>query len=312
MAAQSLRREKEHLCAQVFIKGVKMIRYNQMPRFLWALLPIVLMLTFPLAKIQGYQLFFLVNEDFDSNIGGWYTCLDNRLDGTPVTPGTVEWSSDYGGSAHMTVSGAPSYIGLLGFTNTAIYPGDTLRCRTTHTEFVNANLGFWIGGKGGEWNDFCEGIAWVHPAGTYDTSFTVMRFYPPGAPILIYLVTWPGSGEAWFHYVQLHPATGILESKGSFKPGSYNPTKHSKAYPVPTTENLTISFELPFSLPTEIKIFDCSGSLVKELKTMGKKGTNLINWNGSDNNGVKVGTGVYYYKANAGSINESGKIVVTK
>ncbi len=87
----------------------------------------------------------------------------------------------------------------------------------------------------------------------------------------------------------------------------------SQNYPNPFNPETVISFQLSaFSFVT-LKVYDVLGrevaSLVNEEKPAGRY---QINWNGTDNFGGKVTSGVYFYTLKAGNFSSVRKMVVLK
>ncbi len=84
-------------------------------------------------------------------------------------------------------------------------------------------------------------------------------------------------------------------------------------YPNPFNPSTTIEFQLPVNGFVELKVYDVAGrevaTLVSEMKNAG---THRIAWNAVDNQGVKVSSGVYFYRINAGQFNQIKKMVLLK
>jgi hypothetical protein len=66
-------------------------------------------------------------------------------------------------------------------------------------------------------------------------------------------------------------------------------------YPNPFNPSTTLEYEIPKSGLVEINIFNIQGRLVKRLEnSVRPAGIQKIMWNGQDNNGAKVASGVYF------------------
>ena len=85
--------------------------------------------------------------------------------------------------------------------------------------------------------------------------------------------------------------------------------KHITNYPNPFNPSTTISFNLQKAgKDTKIAIYNLKGQKVRELKLSNAKiGENKIIWNGKDDSGKKVASGVYLY-----SLIQDGKMLKTK
>jgi len=73
-------------------------------------------------------------------------------------------------------------------------------------------------------------------------------------------------------------------------------------YPNPVKSNTNISFSLPKNTKeAEIRIYNIKGQLIKKFKMQNAKcGMNSMVWNGTDKNGKKVVSGLYFYKLTTG------------
>jgi hypothetical protein len=164
---------------------------------------------------------YLVNPEFEASLNRWWALYENS-DHWTITRGTVEWSSAHGGSAHLAVSGSPEVADLLAFTTAAIEPGDTIRAMVSHTGFGNAgSLTLNIGNSGLPEAPHCGQIVYApNLAGDYEIWLVADKTYTCGSPIWFHLVMFPGSAEAWIHWVQVTPGitTSVdTQSWGSLK-----------------------------------------------------------------------------------------------
>ncbi len=70
-------------------------------------------------------------------------------------------------------------------------------------------------------------------------------------------------------------------------------------------DSITIGYNLPaYAKSVKINIYNENGVLVKKLDAGNELGLNKLSWNLSDNNGVKVPNGKYYYEIEAYSITD--------
>lgn len=84
-------------------------------------------------------------------------------------------------------------------------------------------------------------------------------------------------------------------------------------YPNPFNPNTTIVFDLMESTPVSLEIYNMRGQLVKTLID-GKKnaGTHTAVWDGKDEGGLSVSSGVYLYKVKGGKFSSSKKMILMK
>ena len=89
------------------------------------------------------------------------------------------------------------------------------------------------------------------------------------------------------------------------------PEKYSIAnYPNPFNPQTTIAFDLPEKDFVTIDILDLQGRLIKRLSDNSyEAGNHLISWNGNNQDGNKVSSGVYIFTIRAGKFTESKKML---
>ena len=82
----------------------------------------------------------------------------------------------------------------------------------------------------------------------------------------------------------------------------------SNIYPNPFNAITTIQFELPEDSFVSLTIYDISGKIVEELVNRNlNAGYNQVQWNANNNS-----SGIYFVKLNAGSYNNTTKLVLIK
>jgi hypothetical protein len=85
------------------------------------------------------------------------------------------------------------------------------------------------------------------------------------------------------------------------------------AWPNPFNPSTTITFRLPERTQVELKIYDGSGRLMRELvRESLAAGEHDVAWDGRDHTGRQVGSGVYFYTLQAGEIDATEKLVLLK
>jgi hypothetical protein len=84
-------------------------------------------------------------------------------------------------------------------------------------------------------------------------------------------------------------------------------------YPNPFNPITTIKFTIPKETRVQILVFDITGRLVKTLldKTL-PAGEHLITWDGTDENGSKVSSGVYIYRMYSDNFISTKKMILAK
>jgi hypothetical protein len=83
--------------------------------------------------------------------------------------------------------------------------------------------------------------------------------------------------------------------------------------PNPFNPVTTIRFMLPEAQHVTLSIFDSNGKLVSRLLDEARGvGTHDVEWNGTDRMGNRVGSGVYFYRLDAGTFQQSRKMLLLK
>jgi hypothetical protein len=84
-------------------------------------------------------------------------------------------------------------------------------------------------------------------------------------------------------------------------------------YPNPFNPSTTITFSLKEAASVEMSIFNLRGQVVRELVNENKAaGSYSVEWNGLDNNGFKVPSGLYFYTIKANEFSSTKKMALTK
>ncbi len=85
------------------------------------------------------------------------------------------------------------------------------------------------------------------------------------------------------------------------------------AKPCPFNPSTTISYHLPTAQYVELRIFDASGRLVKHLVAENMPaGEHIVRWDGTNDAGIRVASGVFLYQLRAGSYVETKKMALLK
>ncbi len=92
------------------------------------------------------------------------------------------------------------------------------------------------------------------------------------------------------------------------------PTEFSlhQNYPNPFNPNTEIRFDLPSRSEWSCEIFNISGQQIKQIKGNSSAGTVSFEWNGTDENGNNVASGIYFYRINAGEFSDTKKMILLK
>ena len=85
------------------------------------------------------------------------------------------------------------------------------------------------------------------------------------------------------------------------------------AYPNPFNSSVTISFTLPHDGEAAVTIYDISGRKVRSLGGgILKAGENSVVWDGADDGGVPLSSGIYFYRINCDNQGVTSKITLLR
>jgi photosystem II stability/assembly factor-like uncharacterized protein len=84
-------------------------------------------------------------------------------------------------------------------------------------------------------------------------------------------------------------------------------------YPNPFNPSTTIEFSVPKTEQVKIKIYNTTGQIIKEIANKEfNLGTHTVSWNGTNNHGNKVASGVYLYSLETGKQRITKKLTLSK
>jgi hypothetical protein len=218
-----------------------------------------------------------------------YAMLRGTPLGTPVEDG--RWAT-YWGSFSMGCP--PVAVAITAFEARAVAGGVELSgAFATDSEHFRVNVY-----RGSD--EFDEPIRYktIEMNGNSDFRF-VDRLVEPGKTYRYHIGVVDVDGEFYSQSKDVAIPFAEAELLGN-KPNPFNPTT-------------AISFVLPTTKHVSLSIYDASGKLVRTLveDTRGF-GPHSVEWNGTDNLGNEVGSGIYFYRLVAGKFQQSRKMVLLK
>ena len=96
-----------------------------------------------------------------------------------------------------------------------------------------------------------------------------------------------------FNYPRYDMSTGVLRGEN----GQPEKITLAQNYPNPFNPSTTIRFTLPAEQPVKLSVFDLLGRQVVELVDMHlERGAHRVTWDGTDDSGLPVSSGVYFYR----------------
>lgn len=84
-------------------------------------------------------------------------------------------------------------------------------------------------------------------------------------------------------------------------------------FPNPFNPRTTIAYELKASQSVRLSVYSLDGRLIKHLEDgMRSEGQHEVNWNGLDSRGMAVPSGTYFYRLQAGSVDQTRSMVLVR
>lgn len=144
-------------------------------------------------------------------------------------------------------------------------------------------------------SDASHGPIGIHYQGGDGTNYRVNDLFGMGEPI------------------PLLPALPPIGFSGDDAPDVPKETEISSIYPNPFNPTTTVAFTLKESSAVVLRIYNARGALVRTLKNETlPSGRHQVQWNGRDEHGRQVATGVYFAQLTAGQLRSTKKLVMIK
>ena len=144
-------------------------------------------------------------------------------------------------------------------------------------------------------------------------SFTYLGSSTEASPTGWYVINKENAPTIMYVYqIKAYVSVGTLGTEKTIEilPSSYS---LSQNYPNPFNPSTKIQFSLPEAAKVSVIVYDILGREIKTLlNTQYNAGTHVINWNGDDNAGRKVATGVYMYSISTSKFVQTKKMVLLK
>jgi len=115
--------------------------------------------------------------------------------------------------------------------------------------------------------------------------------------------------------LQVQSVQPEFEANVSFKDGGEQlPTEYalSQNFPNPFNPSTSFALSLPEASDYSLRIFNITGQLVKSFSGHLEAGVHNITWDGRNDQGSSVASGVYFYKAEANGFAETRKMMMLK
>jgi len=120
--------------------------------------------------------------------------------------------------------------------------------------------------------------------------------------------TW--SLSDWMIRAVYSTPVGVMEAEGGAVPEKFDLAQN---YPNPFNPSTTIEYAMPESGPVTFAVFNALGQKVRFCDVgWNSAGNHQLSWDGRDDRGAPVPSGVYYYRLTAGNLTETRKMVLLK
>lgn len=108
-----------------------------------------------------------------------------------------------------------------------------------------------------------------------------------------------------------YAATGYVANQDINSPALANMLRQN--YPNPFNPQTTISYQLEKEGPLSLRIYNLKGQLVRNLFSGAQqKGSHSLIWNGKDDSGSSVGSGIYFYRLESTGFSQTKKMLLAK
>jgi hypothetical protein len=122
-------------------------------------------------------------------------------------------------------------------------------------------------------------------------------------------------GVQYYYMIEDVNIRGVASRHGPISAMIQPPTKLAlhENYPNPFNPETNIRFELPYATLVTLIIYNSLGQEVRRLvDTQQIAGYHVVSWNGRDNKGHLVGSGIYFYRLVAGQFSDTKKMTLLR
>lgn len=155
-----------------------------------------------------------------------------------------------------------------------------------------------------------------------DEFTAALMYYSRTSGIVKRDLHWIDKWAKWYLYTSgdVPMAPSVMEFPPAVQHAADNAlqTRLLQNYPAPFNPETWIPYELAYDSNVSIDIYDSSGGLVRTLEVGDKprgryiERSKAVHWDGKDDNGASVASGVYFYTLRADGISHTQRLVVIK
>ena len=253
-------------------------------------------------SLQGYRVWRLAQGQ-EQNENSWVSLTPDMITATTFNDAT--WSTLLTGTFKWAIKGVYTngVLSLAAFSNAITVP--------------TAVTGTLTGTVRNAGNVPIMGA--VITAGLFTTTTTANGGYSMLLPIGTYSVVCTATG----YQTITHP--GVVITQGQTTVSSFTMpvgnedevnvevTSLNANYPNPFNPSTTISFDIKTKSPVRVEIYNTKGQLIRTLVNEVKaSGRYRVIWNGKDENGTSVASGIYHYRMQAGDYKVTRRMMLLK
>jgi len=226
-----------------------------------------------------------------------------QFNDTLTTVGTKVYFTN-ANHGYIVGSNPPVFYGIIKITNdggktwaTNYLPGSWLN----DIVFIDDSTGWAVGEYGYIWHTVDQGMNWTQVESSTKSDLYRIFFFDNGTAGYIL-----GADSTILKYEK---AVDVKEKQQTL----VESFKIFQNYPNPFNSTTQIKFEIPVSGLVSLIIYNLLGKeVVMLLNEEKRQGAYTINWEGKDNYGRELGSGVYFYQLKAGSFHEVRKLIFLK
>jgi hypothetical protein len=212
-------------------------------------------------------------------IGGNDGVLDQGYENTVVT-NEEAYDGSYSLKFDIPEGTHDGFVGTRRYALNDVIPGDNLRIS--------------------DWTQFYTDVIVPDPPSGEETKAISVRLHPLGR----------FSGTVYMDVLEVKKTDVTGVENAEFLPAKYNLFQN---YPNPFNPTTTISYSIPNVSYVTLKIYNILGREVRTLINSEQNiGIHNVQWNGDNNYGSKVSSGIYLYKIEAGNFTMTKKLVLLK
>lgn len=223
---------------------------------------------------------------------GFYDCYVARTD----ADGVLQWQNWYGGAKDdrcYAVAATPDHGWILAGTTESSGAG---KIDILLTRISDDGEPVWSRTIGGTESDYARAVVPTADGNTLAAGYSYSYSY--------------GGSDVYVVKIRGDAMTAVFEQSSSGLPAA---AALEQNYPNPFNASTTITFDLTIQSAVELAIYNVLGRTVKRFtQNLLPAGRYRVEWDGTDDHGRPVASGVYLYRLSTGSASLSKKMVLVK